>query len=76
MRIARSGPSLGFMSRLATELTRVKPISFTDQLPLGKSQIPNTGINSVGKPGRRSPGQADQEQVRAKRSCFFGFGGI
>ena len=24
----------GFMSRLATELTRVKPIAFTDQLPL------------------------------------------
>src|ERR1700724_4009388 len=44
----------GFMSRLATELTRVKPISFTEQLPLifrGKSQIPNIGINSVGKPG-------------------------
>jgi hypothetical protein len=42
------------MSRLATELTRVKPISFTEQLPLifrGKSQIPNIGINSVGKPG-------------------------
>jgi len=44
----------GFMSRLATELTRVRPISFTDQLPLifrGKSQIPNSGINYVGKPG-------------------------
>jgi uncharacterized protein (DUF1501 family) len=44
----------GFMSRLATELTRVKPISFTDQLPLifrGKGQIPNSGINYVGKPG-------------------------
>jgi len=44
----------GFMSRLATELTRVRPISFTEQLPLifrGKSQIPNIGINSVGKPG-------------------------
>src|SRR6516162_8634427 len=44
----------GFMSRLASELTRVKPISFTDQLPLifrGKSQIPNSGINFVGKPG-------------------------
>ena len=44
----------GFMSRLAAELTRVKPISFTDQLPLifrGKSQIPNSGINYVGKPG-------------------------
>src|ERR1700736_6640972 len=44
----------GFMSRLATELTRARPIAFTDQLPLifrGKSQIPNIGINSVGKPG-------------------------
>ena len=44
----------GFMSRLVAELTRVKPISFTDQLPLifrGKSQIPNNSINNVGKPG-------------------------
>ncbi|MFT4117003.1 DUF1501 domain-containing protein [Bradyrhizobium sp.] len=44
----------GFMSRLAAELTRVKPISFTDQLPLifrGKSQVPNTSINNVAKPG-------------------------
>ncbi|MGY4237802.1 uncharacterized protein (DUF1501 family) [Bradyrhizobium sp. USDA 4449] len=44
----------GFMSRLAGELTRVKPIAFTDQLPLifrGKSQVPNTGISNVGKPG-------------------------
>jgi uncharacterized protein (DUF1501 family) len=44
----------GFMSRLAAELSRVKPIAFTDQLPLtfrGKAQIPNVGINAVGKPG-------------------------
>jgi uncharacterized protein (DUF1501 family) len=44
----------GFMSRLAAELTRVKPIAFTDQLPLifrGKSQVTNTGINNVAKPG-------------------------
>jgi len=44
----------GFMSRLATELTRVKPISFTDQLPLifrGQAQIPNIGVASVSKPG-------------------------
>ncbi|MBR0964584.1 DUF1501 domain-containing protein [Bradyrhizobium diazoefficiens] len=44
----------GFMSRLAAELTRVKPIAFTDQFPLifrGKSQVPNTGINNVAKPG-------------------------
>src|SRR5438445_2172311 len=43
-----------FMSRLATELTRVKPIAFTDQLPLifrGKSQVPNTSISNVAKPG-------------------------
>ncbi|WP_407179122.1 DUF1501 domain-containing protein [Bradyrhizobium sp. STM 3562] len=43
----------GFMSRLAAELTRVRPISFTEQLPLifrGKSQIPNSGITYVGKP--------------------------
>lgn len=44
----------GFMSRLATELSRVKPIAFTDQLPLtfrGKAQIPNIGIAAVGKLG-------------------------
>ena len=44
----------GFMSRLAAELTRVKPIAFTDQLPLifrGKTQIPNIGINGVSRPG-------------------------
>jgi uncharacterized protein (DUF1501 family) len=44
----------GFMSRLATELTRVKPIAFTDQLPLifrGKSQVPNTSISNVAKSG-------------------------
>jgi uncharacterized protein (DUF1501 family) len=44
----------GFMSRLAAELTRAKPISFTDQLPLifrGQAPIPNIALNSVGKPG-------------------------
>ena len=44
----------GFMSRLAAELTRVRPIAFTDQLPLtfrGQAQIPNIGLNAVGKPG-------------------------
>lgn len=43
----------GFMSRLASELTRVRPIAFTEQLPLtfrGTSQVPNIGISSVGKP--------------------------
>ncbi len=57
----------GFMSRLATELTRVKPISFTDQLPLifrGKSQIPNSGINYVGKPG------VDDRQAQLIRDMY------
>src|SRR6266478_1761352 len=57
----------GFMSRLAAELTRAKPISFTDQLPLifrGKSQIPNTGINSVGKPG------VDDRQARLIKNMY------
>ena len=57
----------GFMSRLATELTRVKPISFTDQLPLifrGKSQIANSGINYVGKPG------VDDRQAQLIRDMY------
>lgn len=44
----------GFMARLADTLTRVRPISFTDQMPLtfqGGEPIPNIAINSVGKPG-------------------------
>src|SRR5580658_8096603 len=57
----------GFMSRLAAELTRVKPISFTDQLPLifrGKSQIANIGLNSVGKPG------VDDRQARLIKEMY------
>jgi uncharacterized protein (DUF1501 family) len=57
----------GFMSRLAAELTRVKPISFTDQLPLifrGKSQVPNSGINYVGKPG------VDDRQAQLIREMY------
>ena len=44
----------GFMSRLASELSRAKPIAFTEQLPLifrGPSPLPNIGLNSIGKPG-------------------------
>ncbi len=44
----------GFMARLATVLTRTKPIAYTEQLPLvfrGGHAIPNIGINAVGKPG-------------------------
>jgi uncharacterized protein (DUF1501 family) len=57
----------GFMSRLAAELTRVKPIAFTDQLPLtfrGKAQIPNIGINAVGKPG------IDDRQARLIKQMY------
>jgi uncharacterized protein (DUF1501 family) len=57
----------GFMSRLAKELTRVKPISFTDQLPLifrGQSQIPNIGIASVSKPG------VDDRQARLLKEMY------
>jgi uncharacterized protein (DUF1501 family) len=57
----------GFLSRLAVELTRVKPISFTEQLPLifrGKSQVPNIGINSVGKPG------VDDRQARLIKGMY------
>jgi len=44
----------GFMSRLAAELTRVKPIAFTEQLPLifrGQAEIPNIALGNIGKPG-------------------------
>ena len=44
----------GFMGRLADVLTRVRPIAFTEQLPLifhGGAAVPNIGIASVGKPG-------------------------
>ena len=57
----------GFMSRLAAELTRAKPIAFTDQLPLmfrGKTQVPNIGINSVGKPG------VDDRQARLIQDMY------
>jgi uncharacterized protein (DUF1501 family) len=57
----------GFMSRLATELTSTRPISFTEQLPLifrGKAQIPNIGINSVGKPG------VDDRQAQLIRNMY------
>jgi uncharacterized protein (DUF1501 family) len=43
----------GFMARLAATLTRVRPIAFTDQMPLtfqGGEAVPNIAINSVGKP--------------------------
>jgi uncharacterized protein (DUF1501 family) len=57
----------GFMSRLAAELTRVKPIAFTDQMPLtfrGQAQIPNIGLNAVGKPG------IDDRQARLIKQMY------
>ena len=45
----------------------VKPISFTDQLPLifrGHSQIPNIGIASVSKPG------VDDRQARLIKQMY------
>ena len=44
----------GFMARLASVLTRTRPIAYTEQLPLafrGGPAIPNIGIGSVAKPG-------------------------
>jgi len=44
----------GFMARLASVLTRTRPIAYTEQLPLafrGGPAIPNIGISSVTKLG-------------------------
>jgi uncharacterized protein (DUF1501 family) len=57
----------GFMARLATVLTRARPIAYTDQLPLvfrGGSSIPNIGISAVGKPG------VDERQAKLIESMY------
>src|SRR6266849_996043 len=57
----------GFMARLASVLTRTKPIAYTDQLPLifrGGKSIPNIGISAVGKPG------IDDRQARLIESMY------
>jgi uncharacterized protein (DUF1501 family) len=59
----------GFMSRLADQLTDVKPIAFTDQLPLtfrGGTPIPNMGLNAVTKPG------VDDRQAGLIKSMYQG----
>src|SRR5262245_35872404 len=59
----------GFMSRLADQLTDVKPIAFTDQLPLtfrGGTPIPNMGINAVAKSG------IDERQASLIKSMYRG----
>ena len=43
----------GFLNRLASTLTGVEAMSFTDQLPLvfqGSTQVPNTALRSLAKP--------------------------
>ena len=56
------------MSRLATELTRAKPIAFTDQLaadlPRQVARSRTSGINSVGKPG------VDDRQARLIKDMY------
>jgi len=57
------------MSRLADRLTDVKPIAFTDQLPLtfrGARSIPNMGLNAVAKPG------VDDRQANLIKSMYRG----
>lgn len=59
----------GFMARLASTLTRVRPISFTDQMPLtfqGGEPIPNIAINNVGKAG------IDDRQANLIESMYEG----
>jgi len=59
----------GFMARLAGVLTQVRPIAFTDQMPLtfqGGEPVPNIAINSVGKPG------IDDRQARLIASMYKG----
>jgi uncharacterized protein (DUF1501 family) len=59
----------GFMSRLADQLTDVKPIAFTDQLPLtfrGSGSVPNMGLNAVVKPG------IDERQASLIKNMYRG----
>ena len=59
----------GFMSRLYGQLHGVRPIAFTDQVPLtfrGGAQVPNIGIASVGKPG------VDDRQARLIMDMYQG----
>ena len=59
----------GFMARLAQQLTRVRPIAFTEQLPLtfrGPSPVPNVSVAQVGKPG------IDERQARLIQAMYGG----
>lgn len=59
----------GFMARLAASLTRVRPIAFTDQMPLsfrGPDPVPNIALAQVGKPG------VDERQARLISAMYEG----
>ena len=64
----------GFMSRLYGQLADartpdIKPIAFTDQLPLtfrGGQSVPNVGIANVGKPG------VDERQAKLIQDMYKG----
>lgn len=59
----------GFMSRLAGAFTRVRPIAFTDQMPLtfrGGEPVANIAVGTVGKPG------LDERQARLVASMYEG----
>ncbi|GJD51968.1 hypothetical protein OPKNFCMD_4727 [Methylobacterium crusticola] len=59
----------GFMARLAAELTRARPVAFTEQMPLvfrGGEAVPNVAINQVGKPG------IDERQARLIAAMYRG----
>ena len=59
----------GFMARLASSLTRARPIAFTEQMPLvfqGGDPVPNIALNAVGKPG------IDDRQAKLILSMYQG----
>ena len=59
----------GFMARLASELTRVRPIAFTEQSPLvfrGPEPVPNIALAGLGKPG------VDERQAKLIAAMYAG----
>jgi uncharacterized protein (DUF1501 family) len=57
----------GFMSRLYGQLSGVRPIAFTDQLPLtfrGGAPVPNIGLAGIGKPA------VDERQSRLIQDMY------
>ena len=61
--------SSGFMARLAGHLTRVRPATFTEQMPLtfrGPLSTPNVAVNGIGRPG------IDDRQARLIARMYAG----